>query len=68
MCLFSMKLIVILALTNYAIILRNICLIMIVIFVMVNNLAGNYACVGGIIGDYVYTYITRYPREEAHPY
>ena len=66
MCLFSMKLIVILALTNYAIILRNICLIMIVIFVMANNLAGTYACVRGIIGDYVYTYVTRYPREEAY--
>ena len=66
MCLFSMKLIVILALTNYAIILRNICLIMIVIFVMANNLAGTYACVWGIIGDYVYTYVTSYPREEAY--
>ena len=62
MCLFSMKLIVILALTNYAIILRNICLIMIVIFVMANNLAGTYACVWGIIGDYVYTYVTSYPK------
>ena len=62
MCLFSMKLIVILALNNYAIILRNICLIMIVIFVMANNLAGTYACVRGIIGGSVYTYITRYPR------
>ena len=68
MCLFSMKLIVILALNNYAIILRNICLIMIVIFVMANNLAGTYACVWGIIGDYVYTYVTSYPREEAYPY
>ena len=46
--------------------LRNICLIMIVIFVMVNNLAGTYACVWGIIGDYVYTYVTSYPREEAY--
>ena len=68
MCLFSMNIIVILALNNYAIILRNICLIMIVIFVMANNLAGTYACVWGIIGDYVYTYVTSYPREEAHPY
>ena len=66
MCLFSMKLIVILALNNYAIILRNICLIMIVIFVMVSNLAGTYACVWGIIEDYVYTNVTSYPREEAY--
>jgi len=25
-----------------------------------------YACVWGIIGDYVYTYVTSYPREEAY--
>jgi len=28
--------------------------------------AGTYACVWGIIGDYVYTYVTRYPRGEAY--
>ena len=39
---------------------------MIVIFVMANNLARTYACVWGIIGDYVYTDVTSYPREEAH--
>ena len=27
--------------------------------------AGTYACVWGIIGDYVYTYVTSYPRGEA---
>ena len=61
-----MNIIVILALNNYAIILRNICLIMIVIFVMVNNLVGTYACVWGIIGDYVYTLTLRVILGDRH--
>ena len=28
--------------------------------------AGTYACVWGIIGDYIYTNVTSYPREEAY--
>ena len=47
MCLFIMKILGILALHNYAVLLRNICIIMIVIFVMEDNLASPnaYACV-----------------------
>ena len=38
MCLFSMKILGIFALNNYAVLLRDICLIMIVIFVMADDL------------------------------
>ena len=34
---------------------------------IVDIAVGTYACVWGIIGDYVYTYVTSYPRGEAYP-
>jgi len=38
----------------------------ILVILTLNNYTGTYACVWGIIGDYIYTCVTSYPREGAY--